>query len=89
MTEDDNTDPAPSPQPPPDPQREAPPELSLWQMIGSAIAAAVGVQSSTNRKRDFTRGKAGHFILIGVVGTTLFVLAMVLLVRLILSLSAG
>lgn len=53
-------------------------------MVGSALAAAMGVQSSANRKRDFARGKAIHFILIGIGGTILFVLAMWLLVRLVM-----
>lgn len=70
-------------------QREPSPDLSLWQMIGSAVAAAIGVQSSENRKRDFSRGKAGQFIIIGIVGTMLFVLAMLLLVRLILSVAGS
>ena len=88
MTEDDQN-PTPPSQSPTNREEKQPADLSLWQMIGSAIAAAVGVQSSENRKRDFTRGRAGQFILIGVVGTALFVVAMYLLVRLILALAAG
>ena len=34
------------------------PPLTLWQMIGSALSAAIGVQSSKNRERDFARGNA-------------------------------
>ena len=59
--------------------------LTLLQMIGSTLAAAFGVQSSRNRERDFTRGKPLHFIIIGVVFTALFVLAVVGVVRLVLS----
>ena len=62
--------------------------LTWLQMIGSALAAAFGVQSSANRRRDFRRGRAGPFILLGIVGTTLFVLAMWGVVQLVLSLSA-
>ena len=61
------------------------PPLTLWQMIGSALSAAIGVQSSKNRERDFARGKASHFIMIGVGFTAIFVLLMALLVRFILS----
>ena len=61
------------------------PPLTLWQMIGSALSAAVGVQSSKNRERDFARGKASHFIIIGVGFTAIFVVLMALLVRFILS----
>ena len=61
------------------------PPLPLWQMIGSALSAAIGVQSSKNRERDFARGKASHFIIIGVGFTAIFVVLMALLVRFILS----
>ena len=61
------------------------PSLTLWQMIGSALSAAAGVQSSKNRERDFARGKASHFIMIGVGFTTIFVLIMAALVSFILS----
>ena len=61
------------------------PPLTLWQMIGSALSAAAGVQSSKNRERDFARGKASHFIIIGVGFTAIFVLIMATLVRFILS----
>ena len=58
--------------------------LTFWQMLGSTLAAAVGVQSSRNRHRDFTRGKASHFIFMGIAFTAIFVLAMIGLVSLIL-----
>ncbi|MDA7722859.1 DUF2970 domain-containing protein [Pseudomonadales bacterium] len=61
------------------------PPLTLWQMIGSALSAAIGVQSSKNRERDFARGKASHFIIIGVGFTAIFAVLMALLVRFILS----
>ena len=61
------------------------PPLTLWQMIGSALSAAVGVQSSKNRERDFARGKASHFIMIGVGFTAICVVLIALLVRFILS----
>jgi len=66
-----------------EPPREAPdskPEqaqtdrLTLLQLIGSTLAAAVGVQSSANRQRDFTHGKAVHFIFMGILFTVVFVL---------------
>jgi hypothetical protein len=62
--------------------------LSFFQILGSTLAAAFGVQSSRNRERDFSRGKVSHFIVAGIVFTTVFVLAVVFVVRLVLS-SAG
>lgn len=59
--------------------------LTFGQMFMSTVAAAFGVQSSANRERDFSRGKASHFILMGIGFTVLFVLTVVFVVRLVLS----
>jgi hypothetical protein len=58
--------------------------LTLMQLIGSALAAGFGVQSSDNRKRDFSRGKPSQFIAIGIIFTVLFVLIMIGIVNLVL-----
>ena len=57
---------------------------SLWQVVASVAASFFGVQSSKNRERDFKHGKAAHFIVVGLVATVVFVLAVVLVVRLVL-----
>ncbi len=54
-------------------------------MLGSTLAAALGVQSRANRERDFSRGKALHFILLGIAFTVAFVLAVLGVVNLVLS----
>ncbi len=59
--------------------------LTILQLIGSALAAVFGVQSSQNRKRDFAKGKPSQFIAIGIIFTMLFVLIMVGVVNLVLS----
>ena len=58
--------------------------LTLRQMFGSAISAMIGVQSKEKRERDFARGKASHFIIVGVVLTAAFVLVMAGVVTLVL-----
>ena len=58
--------------------------LSFWQVLTSTLAAAVGVQSSKNRQRDFTQGKASHFIFMGIGFTLLFVLLIAALVSYVL-----
>lgn len=60
--------------------------LTLAQMFGSAFAAMVGVQSKNKRERDFAKGKASHFIVVGLVLTAGFVLTMAAFVSLVLSL---
>ena len=60
-------------------------QLTLLEMFGSAISAMIGVQSREKRERDFARGKASRFIIVGVVITALFVLSMAAVVSLVLS----
>jgi len=69
-----------------DPQ-QAP--LTLREMLQSVLAAALGVQSGKNRSRDFSRGKPSHFILLGVLFTTLFVIVLLVAVKLILHLATN
>ncbi len=54
---------------------------SLWQTMLSVLAAFFGVQSRNNRERDFSRGKASHFIILGVVMTALFIAVVVFAVK--------
>lgn len=64
---------------------QRPEGLTFWQVLGSVLAAAIGVQSSKNRKRDFSQGKASHFIFMGLAFTVMFVLALIGVVQLVLS----
>ncbi|MEZ3185105.1 DUF2970 domain-containing protein [Pseudomonas sp. LM13] len=61
--------------------------LTLRQMLGSVLAAALGVQSGKNRARDFRHGKPSHFIILGVGFTVLFVLFVLGVVKLVLYLA--
>ncbi|XOV84132.1 MAG: DUF2970 domain-containing protein [bacterium] len=58
--------------------------LTFWQVLSSTLAAAFGVQSSKNRKRDFTKGKPSQFIFMGIGFTAVFVLIMIGIVQLVL-----
>ncbi|WP_422133734.1 DUF2970 domain-containing protein [Endozoicomonas sp. ALD040] len=53
--------------------------------LQSALASAFGVQSEKNRARDFSQGRPAHFIIAGIVGTLVFILILVMLVKLVLS----
>ncbi len=59
--------------------------MSLWETTQSVLFAMLGVQKSKNAKRDFTKGKASHFIIIGIAFGILFVLTVALCVNIILS----
>jgi hypothetical protein len=58
--------------------------LTLWEMLQSVLAAALGVQSGKNRSRDFSRGKPSHFIILGLLFTLVFVLVLFAAVKLVL-----
>lgn len=57
----------------------------VLSIVKSTLAAAFGVQSSKNRERDFQQGNIWVFIAAGVIFTTIFVFAVVGLVKLVLS----
>ncbi|MDH0649554.1 DUF2970 domain-containing protein [Pseudomonas sp. GD03858] len=61
---------------------------TFWQMLQSILAAAFGVQSGKNRARDFTYGKASHFIVMGTLFTLVFILVLIGLVQLAMHLTA-
>jgi hypothetical protein len=69
---------------------EQPPrKTDLWKTIGSVLAGFFGVQSNANRERDFTRGRAGTFIIVGLVMTVLFVLTLYLVVKAVIASATG
>ena len=55
----------------------------VFQIIGSILAAAVGVQSDANRQRDFTQGHPLVYIVGGLIFTAIFVLTLVGIVMLV------
>lgn len=62
---------------------------SFWQIIISVLAAMFGVQSEKARKRDFQFGKPWHYVVVGLVMTTLFVLSIIVVVNLVMHLNAS
>lgn len=58
---------------------------SLWSLIKSILAAAIGVQSSKNREQDFQQKSILPFIVGGIIFTVLFIASLVFIVNIILS----
>ena len=57
-----------------EPDNDEPGEkLNLLQVVGSVLAAGLGVQSSKNRERDFKGGSFKTFLVAGIVFTAIFV----------------
>lgn len=59
-------------------------KVSPIAVMKSVIAASFGVQTKTNRERDFEQGKFHHFVIGGIVFAVLFVLFLVGLVKVVL-----
>ncbi len=64
-------------------------KLGVLQVVGSVLAAGLGVQSSKNRERDFKQGRIGIFIAAGIIFTLAFIAAVVTAVQLVLSSSGN
>lgn len=62
--------------------------LNPFQVVASIFAAGLGIQSSRNRERDFKQGRAGVFIVAGIVFTLIFIGTVYTVVQLVLR-SAG
>ena len=59
--------------------------MGFWQVVGSVLAALLGVQSEKNRQRDFTSGSPFAFIAIGAAATVVLIGLILLGVRLLLA----
>lgn len=57
---------------------------TLLQEIASVLASFFGVQSSRNRRRDFTRGSPLRFVVLGLLMTAGFVLLVYTAVQLVI-----
>ncbi|MFZ2207172.1 MAG: DUF2970 domain-containing protein [Porticoccaceae bacterium] len=63
---------------------KAPGKPGFLSIVRSTLSAAIGVQSSKNRERDFTQGSPFAFIAAGIIFTVLFILTVVTVVHLVL-----
>jgi hypothetical protein len=66
------------------PDQEEAHEPRFWEVVMSVLAAALGVQTSKNRERDFSNGNPLVFIAAGLIFTILFVLTLIGVVNLVL-----
>lgn len=63
--------------------------LGFWSLVKSGLAAMFGVQTESNRERDFKERKPGDFIFIGIVLTVGFVLTLIFIVNSVLEASGA
>lgn len=64
-------------------------KLPFHQVLASVLASFIGVQKNATRERDFSRGRPRDFILVGILMTVIFVLAVWGVVKLVMGLAAG
>lgn len=62
-------------------------EPSLLEVTRSVMWAFLGVQKNKNYERDFKHGKPSQYIIIGLIGVSLFIFIIVMVVRFVLSLA--
>ena len=62
-------------------------KLSFFQVLGSVMSSFIGVQNDATRERDFRRGRARDFILVGLLLTAVFVLTVWGVVQLVMRLA--
>jgi K+-sensing histidine kinase KdpD len=60
-------------------------KVSVKDILQSVFAAALGVQSSKNRDRDFKQGNIGIFIAAGILFTALFIGGVIAVVQAVVS----
>ena len=64
---------------------DKPTRVTLLSITQSVCAAAFGVQSEANRRRDFGSGKVWHFVVAGMVFVVVFIGLVMLAVRVFLA----
>ena len=57
---------------------------TITQVVKSVLAAFIGVQSETNRKKDFEHGSLSTYVIAGFIFTVLFVAAIIFIVSIVL-----
>jgi hypothetical protein len=56
---------------------------TITQVVKSVLAAFIGVQSETNRKKDFEHGSLSTYVIAGFIFTILFVAAIIFIVSIV------
>lgn len=70
-------------------QAEKQKPIGFFSVVGSVLAALLGIQSDKNRQRDFQQSSATSFIVVGIILVIGLVITMVVIVNSVISSSAG
>lgn len=58
---------------------------TIFQVIGSVLAAFIGIQNKKNKERDFKHGNHKVFIAAGIIMTLVFLVSVISIVQLVLT----
>jgi hypothetical protein len=58
--------------------------MAIGATIRSVLAALIGVQTEQNRTKDFSEGKASHFIIAGILAVIIFIVVLISIVTMVL-----
>lgn len=56
------------------------PKPTLFEVIKSVFSAFIGVQSDTNRQKDFTQGSLKMYLIVGAAFTIAFIASLIFVV---------
>jgi Protein of unknown function (DUF2970) len=63
---------------------------SIFRVIRSIIAAGIGIQTETNRRRDFQEGASPTiYVIVGLIATAVFIFTVIMIVKLVVHSLAG
>lgn len=65
-------------------ENHEPAKIPFWRMMLSVMQASFGVQNKKNKERDFSSGSITGFVIAALIFTTVFVLVIVSIVRMVL-----
>ena len=57
----------------------------FWTIVASTLAAFIGVESNSNRIRDFKYGNIYSFIIAGIIFTIVFIICVISIVKVVVS----
>ncbi len=72
-----------------EPESENTQKPRFLDIVKSTLAAALGVQSSKNRERDFAHGNILAYVVSGIIFTVLFIITVVIVVNMVIHTAAN
>jgi uncharacterized membrane protein len=62
-------------------EREEHKTPGIFNVLLSVLAAMIGIQNDKNRERDFEKGRASNYIVVGIIVVAIFVFTLISIVN--------